>query len=278
MRVLKNKYLWLIIYAIGITGVFLYAFFPSELVRKQLEAATASAGIVLATGTLHPSLPLGIKLRDIKMFRVQKPVDIIFQGESLDLQVSPVSIFQKHKNFRFKGNAYSGSFDGSAGFFLLDQKHMPSDARIDFSHLDLGRYSQTGFTFIPLFKGITGLARGTAFYTREDATSRNPIGKISLYLSRGAYPLTEPFLGMNRIEYDSGEIQAQLKNDSVTLEKLEIFGARMNCSLKGDISLAERLEESRLNLKGVLEISDKSKTRMNFTVGGTMARPTFRYI
>lgn len=278
MRILKNKYLWLIIYAVGITGVFLYALFPSELVRRQLEAATDSTGIVLATGVLHPALPLGIKLQDITVRMVQKPADILFQGESLNLQLSPVSIFQKHKTIHFKGNAYNGSFDGRAGFLSLAKTNMPAEARINFHNIDLARYSPTGFPFVPLFKGITGLARGSAFYIREDATSQNPIGKMSLYLSRGAYPLSEPFLGMNRIEFDRGEIQMQLKNDGVTLEKLEIYGAQMNCFLNGNISLADRLEESRLNLKGVLEITGKSKTRMNITVDGTLARPTFRYI
>jgi type II secretion system protein N len=278
MRILKNHYLWLALYVIGITGVFLYALFPSELVKKQLEASTGSAGIVLATGTLQPSLPLGIKLRDIKMYRVQKPVDIIFQGESLDLQVSPVSIFQKNKNIHFKGKAYSGSFDGRAGFLSLTQNNMPAEARINFKNIDLARYSPVGLSFVPLFRGVTGLVRGSAFYITDDSASNHPIGKISLYLSRGACPLTEPFLGMNSIEYDSGEIQVQLKKDSVTLEKFEIYGVQMNCSLKGDISLADRIEESRLNLKGVLEIGDKNKTRMNIKVGGTMARPSFRYI
>jgi len=69
-----------------------------------------------------------------------------------------------------------------------------------------------------------------------------------------------------------------LKNGSVTLEKLEIYGAQVNFFLNGDILLAPRVEESRLNLKGVLEIAGKNKTRMNVTVGGTLAQPSFRYM
>ncbi len=44
MRFLKNKVLWLTIYAIVITGVFLYLLFPSSLVLQQLEASAGSAG------------------------------------------------------------------------------------------------------------------------------------------------------------------------------------------------------------------------------------------
>jgi hypothetical protein len=125
---------------------------------------------------------------------------------------------------------------------------------------------------------MTGLARGSAFYVTNDATTPNPIGKLSLYLSRGSYSLPEPFLGMRRIEFDRGEIQVQLKNGSVALEKLEIYGAQVNCFLNGDIQLAQRVDESRLNLRGVLEIAGKNKIKMNVTVGGTLAQPSFRYI
>jgi len=52
----------------------------------------------------------------------------------------------------------------------------------------------------------------------------------------------------------------------------------MNCFLNGEIQLADRMEESRLNLKGVLEIAGRSKVKINITIGGTLASPAFRYI
>ncbi len=275
MRFLKNRMLWLTIYAIGVTFVFLYLLFPSSLVLQQLEASADSAGFNLKAGFLRPSLPLGIKLKDLTVRLAPTPADVFFQGELLDLQVSPVSIFQKHKTIHFKGKAYSGSVDGHAGFLSLAQMNLPAEGKINFQNIDLARYSPTGFL---LFKGMTGLARGSAFYVMNDAAIQNAVGKLSLYLSRGAYPLPEPFLGMNRIEFDRGEIQAQLKNGSVALDKFEIYGAQMNCFLNGSISLADRIDESRLNLKGVLEIAGKNKIKMNVTVGGTLANPLFRYI
>lgn len=275
MRFLKSKVLWMTIYAIGVTFIFLYLLFPSSLVLQQLEASADSAGLNLKAGFLRPSLPLGIKLKDLTVRLAPTSADAFFQGELLDLQVSPVSIFQKHKTIYFKGKAYNGNVDGHAGFLSLAQMSLPAEGKINFQNIDLARYSPTGFF---LFKGMTGLARGSAFYVMNDAVIQNSVGKLSLYLSRGAYPLTEPFLGMSRIEFDRGEIQAQLKNGSVTLDKFEIYGAQMNCFLNGSILLADRVDESRLNLKGVLEIAGKNKIKMNITVGGTLARPSFHYI
>ena len=275
MRFLKNKIIWLTIYAIGVTFVFLYLLFPSVLVKEQLEATASAAGFVLRAESLHPSLPLGVKLQDLTLRLSSKPADVIFRGELLDLQVNPVSLFRKHKTIHFRGKAYRGIFDGRAGFLSPAQTNLPVEGKINFQDIDLARYSLTGF---PLFKGMTGLLRGSVFYIIDEATGQKSAGTLSIYLSRGAYPLTEAFLGMNRIEFDRGEIQAQLKNGSVVLTKFEFYGTRMNCLLNGSISLSDRLDESRLNLTGVLEIVGKNKARMNIMVGGTLASPSVRYI
>lgn len=275
MRFLKNKILWLTIYAIGITFVFLYLLFPSPLVLQQLEASADSAGFVLKAGALHPSLPLGIKLKDLTLRSSQLPADVLSQSDILDLQFNLLSVFQKHKYINFSGKAYGGKFDGSAGFLSFAQTNPPAEGKINFQNIDLARYSPPG---LPLFKGMTGLARGSLFYVMDDATGKIPVGKLELSLAKGTFPLPEPFLGVSRIVFDRGEIQAQLKNGSVTLNKFEIYGAQMNCFLSGNISLADRVDLSLLNLKGVLEIAGKNKIKMNVTIGGTLANPLFRYI
>jgi len=275
MRFLKNKILWLTIYAIGITFVFLYLLFPSPLVLQQLEASADSAGFVLKAGALHPSLPLGIKLKDLTLRSSQLPADVLSQSDLLDLQFNLLSIFQKHKYVHFSGKAYGGKFDGSAGFLSFAQTSPPAEGKINFQNIDLARYSPPG---LPLFKGMTGLARGSLFYVMDDSTGRIPVGKLELSLAKGTFPLPEPFLGVSRIVFDRGEIQAQLKNGSVTLNKFEIYGAQMNCFLSGNISLADRVDLSLLNLKGVVEIAGKNKIKMNVTIGGTLANPLFRYI
>ena len=275
MRFLKNKILWLVLYAIFITGVFLYFLFPSALLEPKLEDAVSFQNFVLKTETFHPSLPLGIKLKNLSVHSFGEPADVIFQGEWLDLQFIPWSVFQKHRHVRFKGKAYNGKFSGRAGFTPRAGAYPFSDGQISFQGIDLAEYGGRG---LPLFKGMTGKVRGSMLYAAGDGGGNQPSGKLSLYLSQGAYPLPEPFLGVTRLEFDRGEIQAQLKNGNVMVEKLEIYGQQMNCFLNGDVQLADQAQMSRLNLKGTLEIAGKNKVKMNITVGGTLASPLFRYM
>ncbi len=275
MRLFKNKILWVSIYAVVITGVFLYLLFPSAFVMRQIESATLEAGYALTARALQPSLPLGVKLKDVTVRSAGLSTDASFQGELLDLQVHPAVFFQKIKRFRFQGKAYGGSFDGSTGFISEGPVNGLVEGKIQFQNMDLIRAGSSG---IPLFRGMTGTARGSMFYAANDAAAGGAVGKLSLYVSRGVYPLPEPFLGVSRIAFDRGEIQAQLKDGNVTLTRFDIYGAQVNCFLNGSIQLADRVEDSRLNLKGVMELAGKNKIRMNVMVGGTLTNPSFRYI
>ncbi len=274
MRFLKHKILWLTLYAMVITGVFLYFLFPSELALSQLEAVSSGSEFVFKADALRPSLPLGVKLKDVIVRAAQPSADVLFQGEALDVQLNPFSVFRKYKSMYFSGKAYGGHFDGNAGFASLARTAAPVEGKVSFKDIDLARYSLQG---LPLVRGMTGKVKGSLDYSASEG-GPNASGKISLYLTRGAYPLPEPFLGVSRIEFDRGEIQAELKNATVKVAKFEFYGTQVNCFLTGDIQLGTRMDDSRLNLKGVLEIAGKNKIKMNVTVGGTLTNPSFRYI
>jgi hypothetical protein len=83
---------------------------------------------------------------------------------------------------------------------------------------------------------------------------------------------------MTRIDFDRGEIQAQMKNGIFKLEKIEIFGQQINCFLKGEITPAADFRNSQLNLNGMIEILGKDKVIMKVMIGGTLANPAIRYI
>jgi type II secretion system protein N len=274
MSILKKKALWFTLYGIFITVVFLYLLFPSDIVQSRLEDAVNSSGFILKMESLRPSLPLGLKLKDITISSASS-ADIPFQGDLLDLQLNPLSFFQKHTYLGLSGRAYGGKFDGRVGLASLSQIYPPVEGNLNFQNIDLAKYA---FIKTLLAREITGGAKGNLSYISAKEISGKGSGTIELFLTRGAYPLAEPFLGLKRIEFDRGEIKAQLKNGSLKMEKMEIFGPQINCFLKGEITLADDFKLSQLNLNGVIEVLGQNKAKMNVTIGGTLINPIFRYI
>jgi type II secretion system protein N len=274
MNILKKKALWFTLYGIFITVVFLYLFFPSDIVKSRLEESVNSPDFIVKMESLRPSLPLGLKLKNITISSASS-ANIPFQGDLLDLQFNPLSFFQKHTYIGLSGRAYGGDFDGRFGLSSLSQIYPPIEGKLNFKNIDLVKYDLVKTL---LRKEVTGKASGVWTYISTGEVSKNPSGTITLFLTRGTYPLAETFLGLNRIEFDRGEIQAQLKNGSIKMEKMEISGPQINCFLKGDITLADDFKNSQLNLNGVMEISGQNKAKMNITIGGTLDNPIFRYI
>ena len=274
MSILKKKALWFTLYGIFITVVFLYLLFPSDIVQNRLEDAINSSGFILKMESLRPSLPWGLKMKDITISSASSAY-IPFQGDLLDLQLNPLSFFQKHMYLGVSGQAYGGKFNGHVGLASLSQIYPPKEGSLDLQNIDLVRCALIKTL---LGKEITGGARGNLSYISAEEISDKGSGTIELFLTKGTYPLAEPFLGLKRIEFDHGEIKAQLKNGSLKMEKLEISGPQINYFLKGEITLADDFKLSKLNLNGVMEILGHNKAKMNVTIGGTLTNPIVRYI
>ena len=273
MSVLKKKCLWFTIYGIFISLVFLYLLFPSELVKSRLEDSINSSDFMIKSASLHPALPLGVKLRNVTLSS-QAQESVLFQGELLDLQFNLLSLFLKNTYIGFSGEAYEGSFDGRAGLISLSKAYPPVEVILNIENIEIGKY--------PLFKGdqgksFTGKASGTLTYNTDEDT-KSTSGTLTLFFKKGSYPLAEPFLGVNKIDFDRGEIQAELKNGILKIEQIETFGPQVNCLLKGEITQAADLKNSQINLNGTIEISGKDKVKMKIAISGTLANPQVRYI
>lgn len=275
LRFLKKKALWFTLYGIGITALFFYLLFPSKLAKQQLEDVMRSPDLELKSASLSFSPPFGIALKHVELCSPQAPERPCFSGDRLDIQPAWWSLFSKRKYVSFSGRAYSGHFDGRVGLKSFAQPASPVECRLNFSDMDL---EKAGFTGASFAKGLTGRAGGSLSCIFTEAADQYPAGSLTLYLAKGSYPLSEPFLGISRIDFDRVEINGQLKSGLFKLEKIEIYGTQINCFLSGNISLAEEFVNSKLNLQGVLEITDKRKMKMNVNVGGTLGSPSFRYI
>lgn len=273
MKILKKKGLWFTLYGILITVVFLYLLFPSDIAKSRLEEAANASDLILKMDSLRAAVPLGLKLKN--MILSSSSGNVYFQGELLDLQFNPFSYFQKNKSIGLSGKAYGGNFSGRFGLASFSKIYPPEEGKLKFQNIDLAR-----FAYIKTLMGreIAGKASGNWTHAFDRKAGGNLSATLALFLTKGTYSLTEPFLGLNRIDFDRGEIHAQLKNGIIRLEKLQISSPQMDCLLSGEITLADDFKNSQINLNGEMSMSENKKVKMKITIGGTLANPVSRYI
>jgi type II secretion system protein N len=272
MKFFRKKTLWYILYSIFITVLFLYLLFPGELVRSRLQGFFQSAGYAVKSSALRASFPLGLKLKDLSINPLARPGRFL-QIRAIDVQYSLRSIIRKGTYFNLSGKAYDGSFSGNIGIPSLKKPYPPSEAELNFKNLDLLKFALIGNE---LGRQIAGKASGALNYS-ADSAGKITAGALRMNIAGGTYPLAQPFLGINKIDFKLGEIQAVFQNGGINLERLELSGGQINCLLTGNIIPADILTQSRLNLSGTMEIVGKDKVKMKVTIGGTLANPVFKY-
>ncbi len=176
MRFLKKKGLWFSIYGIFITLVFLYLLFPGELMKSRLEDSINSDDFMVKSASLHPALPLGVKLKNVTINSAAQE-SVLFQGELLDLQFNPLSFFRKNIYIGISGKAYAGSFDGRISLVSFNKVYPPVEVILNFENIEISKYSL--FNGDP-GKSLAGEVRGSLTYT-NDETGKNSIRNFNSF-------------------------------------------------------------------------------------------------
>ncbi len=274
LSIFRKKALWFTLYGIFITVIFLYLLFPCEIMKNYLEAAVGPPDFSFKAQSLHTSLPLGIKLKEASVSSVPQEAPAL-QIEMVDLQPELFSILKKKNYIDVSGRAYAGTFSGRIDLISWDKVYPPRNVKLKLQNVDLSRCN---FLKIELSKEVSGKVSGDFCYNNVSPTDRIPVVIFKLLLAKGNYPLGEPFLGLNRIDFDRCIIEAKMKNGTLEVEKLEVTGPQINCTLKGTVTLEDNLKSSQLNLGGVIEILAKNKMKTKLSISGTLADPVSRYM
>lgn len=274
MKLFKKKSFWFILYGVCITTIFLYVLFPAETVRSKLESSVNSSDFIFRSSSLRVSFPFGLKFKNVTLRSSSFGQNPVFHGESLDIQYSLLNLIRKRLILGLSGQAYGGSFNGSSAVLSWKKIFPPAEAKLYFKNIDLQKF---GLLKNKVGGEISGKAHGFLNYETDDAGGITE-GALQVFISDGAYPLAEPFLGINKIDFTTAHIEAVFQSEGIGLKLLELSGERINCSLAGDIIPDADLAESRLDLKGTIEIIGKDRTKVQVAIGGTLANPVFKYI
>jgi len=273
MKLPKKKTWGFALYAVVITGVFLYLLFPSEIIQNRLEEAAGSADLAVKMDSLRLSFPLGLKFKNLHVASLSTGRTYL-DSESLTAQISPLSFLQKNKKLGLGGKAYGGTFKGTLRFASWEKIASPLEADVRFTDVDV---TKMAFIRSWLARNVTGKASGRWTHKASDISGRDLSATCDITLKKGSFPLQESFLGATRIDFENSDIRLQLKQGVIRVEKLRMVGPQMECFLSGDIIRTDDVMQSALNLKGEIILAS-NKTKLNVTIGGTLENPLLRYL
>lgn len=253
---------------------FLYLRFPGGALTDYLKAAVAARypGAVLSIDTLRPSFPPGVALADITL-GMRDRADALLRADSLTVRPGGLALLRGRLAIHAAAEGYGGDVRGKVEFSQLFSLRGPLTAAVEIRNLRVDRWTWLRELFV---RQVTGTLKGTIEFSGTAEALKNGTGTVDFTLTNGIYPLQEPFLGLDKIEYSRAEGKASFRNGALKVTQLTLTGEKIRCSLKGNILLADDFSASKLDLNGTIELPLLGNKRVTLTIDGTVGNPRSR--
>jgi type II secretion system protein N len=263
-------------FAVAALILFLYLRFPGDILVRYLvsSASAVNPDQVLHIDSAKPVLPPGLTFTNVTLGFRNHPRSAI-QADAITIRPGYLSLLSGRTAVAFAANAYGGAVKGQA-----DTKHFlsfqgPIDWTLAADGLDMEKISCLKDR---LGRQITGQFKGAMTFNGHLPSFFNGAGSLEFNLINGSYPLPEPFLGSDRLNFKSVEALAHLKNGILTISKLKLTGDKVNGALSGAITLDKAdINKSEINLNGVFELPFQNK-KISMVLTGPLGNPRIRYM
>lgn len=243
-----------IAYALFVTGaavLFLYMLFPSDSVKTFIEyrLAEISPDIDVHIEKVHPGIPPRLSLTNAYvLFRD----DMAVRLDRVDCTPDYPSLVSSRPGAGFTAFVAGGRLDGT-----IHVHESPSTrsmiTRMQFSDVDLQAIPLLG-TFYP--GDLSGTARGNIDYEASLNSSGENTAKgsavVELYGARINIENNLP--GLDFLTFPRINVDADLQNNRITFNRIDMEGSQFSATGKGNLTIAPRVETSRVDLNGTVQI------------------------
>ena len=274
-------------YIIGITIVFLWYLFPSDMLKAYLayRLAQGKSDVTVTIEKMSPILPPGINLQHVVI--AQQRMTLI-NLESLKVMPELRSLFSDTTAVNFKGRVYQGSFSGRVE---LGDGRQGKGIKID-ANLAGIQVQQISLLKNLSDHEISGSLDGTFTYA-DMRPNRSFAGDLTLTSCQ--IMLATPVLSQKSFDFKNIEANLTLQNDTLVIKQLNAKGNQLDLNLAGNVALnAADPAETKLNLTGtvtphhvflakienlipvdLLRNKKAGRAAISFRVDGTMDEPGF---
>ena len=249
-------------YTVVLTVALLYFLFPGNTIRDYIErrVSESTSGVLLNIDSVKPAFPIGVQFLGGEFSLEQSRMSPLRVEKMRIFPRIGVCLFGKGA-FNFRATAYEGNITGDIRF-SRDRISGPFELNLRLEDIMLDKItairSLTGRT-------IAGMLSGNITYDYESGGLIQGKGACSFLVSNGSIELSLPFLEPGRIKILFIEGVARLAGRRLILEKCDLNGDTLRCSLSGDIALHENIKDSIVNIRGEIEPLQGSLEKGNVT-------------
>jgi type II secretion system protein N len=261
---------------IAMLVVFLYLRFPGETVKTWVKARAVVLypEMLLSIDTAEPSIPPGLLLGNITAASQERP-EATFHTDRLVIRPGWLSALRGRFAFVLGAEGYGGTLKGRIDFAEKFSWGGPVSVETHFRDI---RTEKCAWLRDTLARQIAGTLKGSAtlVFGRASETQKGRTGDIEFSLTNGTYPLQESFFGFDRIDFSKVEAKISIRDEALKITGLTLKGEKFNCSLKGNVLLADDIRESQIDLTATVEIPIEKSKRITLAITGTLGNPKTR--
>ena len=267
---------WIIytVYGILITLAFLYLRFPSDSAGRYIRSIVAGSNpnIVLSFDSVRPSFPPGIRLHNLSVGFKGNP-DSVLGANVVKVRPALSGLLFGKLSLLLHADTYEGNMRADIHFKNRFSTKGPVSIQNEFHNISLGKCS-----FIKAAAGrrVDGRLSGSLAYDGEWGRATSGTGSAKFTLLDGNIQLLKSLFGFDALVFDTVETKLTLKNQTLEIIGLDIAGEQLRGSFTGNLFLNRDIIQSRLAIKGDIEIPALDR-KFSTTLKGTVAKPIPRF-
>jgi type II secretion system protein N len=240
-----QKIIGYIVFTAIMVVVFLYMLFPKDPLRAYIQTQIQRnlPDVSVEIGQVSPAFPPGLNLIDILCERDELP---LVSASRATIRPALLHILGSEKVVNFAVDTSEGHIDGQGIVQTGKQGELSVKADID----KIALQEIAGLRALSDYE-ISGLLSGQVNFKTLPGRSGN--GNADLVVTEAKLDLTNPLFGIEALSFTSIEAQLNLSTRRLQLRRCNLRGNEVDGSISGSVMLRTPMNQSRLNLSGVLQ-------------------------
>lgn len=260
-----NKWIACTIYGAVITAAFLYFLFPSDSAGRYIRSIVegGNQNVALSFDFVRPCFPPGIRLHSLSVSFKSKPGSTL-RADVAKVRPALLDLLSGRLALLLSADTYEGHMKADIDFAKRFSIRGPVTVKAKFNDINIGKCAYIEAVF---GRQIDGKLEGILSYNGSRGT-----GSASFTLLDGNIQLLKSMFGLDRLAFDKVEAELTLKNHTLKIIRFDITGKQLSGSFTGNIFLDRDIMQSRLAIKGDIEIPALDR-KVSTTLKGTVSRP-----